>query len=561
MENKIIKLDERISNMIAAGEVVSRPANALKEMIENAIDADATKIDIDLLGNGLKEIKVIDNGYGMSEADLKTAFFRHATSKIRTEFDLAHIDSLGFRGEAIPAIASVSKMTIKSRPKNSDGYLVSYEGGKLKDSESAALNEGTEVIINDLFYNVPARLKFVKSPQTELSHLTEVVDEFILAYPYISFRLRHENKVLRQSFGTGDYEELFELVFGKGSSKNMISFEKNVHNIKIEAQLGSPDITRARRNNIYIFLNGRAINNFILTNAVIEGYHTRLMVNRYPIGIVKITVDPAFVDVNVHPQKREVKLSNEYVIASLIRTSIREQFQIVKKRIVDSLANITQMSSFDYEINELDLDYEEVKKDIYVENMQKLPQFDYIGQLAGTYLLFQNEDGLYLIDQHAAAERVRYEHYYEKLGEKSPVKGLLIPLSFEFRPTQMEIIVDNLVAIKKLGLTLVRKDNTYELTEMPYWLADDDVYLFIENIVESLEKYKEVNLKYLRDNLSKSIACKGAIKANKPLSNDEVNHLVSVLRETKNPYYCPHGRPVLLFFSYYEIEKMFKRIV
>lgn len=561
MANKIIKLDERISNMIAAGEVVSRPANALKEIIENAIDAEATKIDILLVNHGLKEIKVIDNGYGMNETDLKNAFLRHATSKIKTEFDLAHIDTLGFRGEAIPAIASVSKMTIKSKVKNDDGYLVTYEGGKLVKSENTALNNGTEVIINDLFYNVPARLKFVKSPQTELSHLTEVVDEFILAYENIAFRLRHEDKTLRQSYGTGNYEELFEIVYGKGSSKNMINFRKNVSNINIEAHLGSPDITRAKRGNIYIFLNGRAIYNFILTNAVIEGYHTRLMVNRYPIGVVKITVDPVFVDVNVHPQKREVKLSSEYAIASLIRSSIKDQFSSYKKPIVDSLESVRQISGFDYILNELELDYEEAKENIYETEVTKLPYFEYIGQFAGTYLLFQNETGLYLIDQHAAAERVRYEHYYEKLGKKGALKGLLIPLSFTFRPTQTEIILNNLEEIKTLGLTLEKNDDSFLLTEMPAWLNDDDAYLFTENIVESLEKYKEVNLKDLRDNLSKSIACKGAIKANEALSKDEINYLMEDLRKTNNPYYCPHGRPVLLFFSHYEIEKMFKRII
>lgn len=561
MVNKIIKLDERISNMIAAGEVVSRPANALKEIIENAIDAQATKIEIDLINNGLKEIKVIDNGFGMNKTDLKNAFLRHATSKIKTEFDLAHIESLGFRGEAIPAIASVSKMTIKSRVKNEDGYSVAFEGGKFTKSESAALNEGTEVIINDLFYNVPARLKFVKSPQTELSHLIEVVDEFILAYPNISFRLKHENKLIKQSFGTGDYEELFELVYGKGSNKNILIFNKDIENIKIEFILGSPDFTRARRNNIYIYLNGRAINNFVLTNAVIEGYHTRLMVNRYPIGVVKITVDPVFVDVNVHPQKREVKLANLYVIASLIRTSIKEQFSQYKKPITDSLENIRQISGFDFQVNELDLNYEEIKKDVYSEEVEKLPDFDYIGQFFGTYLLFQNEKGLYLIDQHAAAERVRYEYYYESLGTKAPLKGLLFPLNFEFRPTETEIIMSNLKELKKLGLTLVKEESGFNLTEMPVWLKDDDAYLFVENVITSLEKYKEINLKDLRDNLSKSIACKGAIKANEPLNKEEVYHLMANLRKTKNPYYCPHGRPVTLFFSLYEIEKMFKRIV
>ncbi|NLN50149.1 MAG: DNA mismatch repair endonuclease MutL [Acholeplasmataceae bacterium] len=558
----IIKLEERISNMIAAGEVVTRPANALKEVIENALDAKATKINIDLLGNGLKQIKVIDNGQGMDELNLKRAFSRHATSKIKTEYDLGHILTLGFRGEAIPAIAAVSKLTIKSKPKNKVGSMVVYEGGKFISQEKAALNEGTEVIISELFYNVPARLKFIKNPETELSHLIEVCEEFMLSYPKVSFKLTHEGRTLRQSFGDGDYETLFEHIFGTSTSKNMLKIKEKIHDIEIEAYLGSPDITRARRNNIYLFLNGRTINNFVLTNAVVEGYHTRLMVNRYPIGVVKIKLDTSFVDVNVHPQKREVKISNEYVLASLIRTTIRNKFKTEKKEFTDSLESYKQISGFEYVIEDLSLEYEKEAEKPFYEESEKLPYLEYIGQFAGTYLLLQNELGLYLIDQHAAAERIRYEYYYEKLGQKPQIKPLLFPLDFEFRPTQEAIINKHLEDFNEIGLKLEASGpQSFYLTEMPIWLADDDAYLFTENIIEALFKYGKIDLKDLRDNLSKSIACKGAIKANEPLSKEEINQLIFDLRKTKNPYYCPHGRPVILFFSHQKIERLFKRIV
>ncbi len=559
----IEKLSERISNMIAAGEVVTRPANALKEIIENALDAKATIINIDLLGNGLKQIQVVDNGIGMDEANLKKAFLRHATSKIKNEYDLAHIFTLGFRGEAIPAIAAVSKMTIKSKTKTSLGSQVVYHGGDFVSQGAVAVNQGTVVIIKDLFYNVPARLKFIKSPQTELSHLIEVCEEFMLAYPDVSFKLTHEGKTLRQSLGDSDYIGLFEHIFGKNASANMLVIEEKTHDIKINAYLVSPEVTRASKKNIYIYLNNRVIKNYVLTNALIEGYHTRLMTNRYPIAVVKITIDPILVDVNVHPQKREVKIANEYFIASLIRNLVRLKFSKAKMEFKETAQSYTQISGFDYIINELELDYKEIKKQNLkkAEQLEKLPYFEFIGQFAGTYLLFQNDQGLYLIDQHAAAERIRYEIYYEKLGEAPIVKGLLIPFDLELRPVQESIVGKHLKEFEKIGIYLKQVKSRFQVTQIPIWLNDDDINLFVETVIDSLEKYKAVNLKDLRDSLAKSIACKGAIKANEALSLDEVNHLIAELRKTENPYFCPHGRPVSVFFSHYQIEKLFKRVV
>ncbi len=558
----IVRLDERISNMIAAGEVVTRPASALKEIIENAIDADATKIDIDILDSGLKEIKVTDNGIGMDLSDLKKSFERHATSKIRTEYDLAHIFTLGFRGEAIPAIASVSKMTIKSKKENLDGNLVTYEGGRFVEAKPAALNQGTMVIINDLFYNVPARLKYIKSPQTELANIMEVCDSFILSNPKIAFKVTHEGNVLRQSFGHESYSELFKIVFGGSAANNLLTTSIHQDQIEITAYLGSPDYTKSRKNDIIIILNGRTIKNFLLSNAVVEGYHTRLMTNRYPVAVVDIKMDISLVDVNVHPQKREVKIQNEYQLAAMIRNLIRESFSKSTKNVSTEISSYQQISGFDYLINELELDYKENKTKIYQKSSEKLPSMDYIGQFSGTYLLFQNELGLYLIDQHAAAERIRYEIYYDKLGTKSPVKSLLIPELFEFRPTEETLIKENSEALTNIGITFEAAGHEgLFLKSLPIWLEDEDIHDFIQAILISLEQYKKLDLKDLRDNLSKSIACKGAIKANKALNNHEIQHLIESLRETQNPYYCPHGRPVIVYFSNSHIEHLFKRIV
>ena len=555
----IHKLDERISNMIAAGEVVTRPASALKELLENAIDAKATKIDIDLIGSGLKEMRVIDNGSGMSPEDVKLAFFRHATSKIKTEYDLNHIMSLGFRGEAIPAIASVSKMTIKSKMKDSSGYEVSYEGGRFKEEKPSALNTGTEVIVEDLFYNVPARLKHIRSPQTELSYLREVVDEMMLSHPNIAFKLTHENRILRQSFGTGNQQDVIQIIYGTDAAKDLLSSKFSKDDINITLSLVTPKITKTRKNDIHIILNGRIIKNYVLINSVIEGYHTHLMTQRYPISVVRIDIDPSLIDVNIHPQKREVKISNEYLLASLIRSHIRSVLVEKPKATYRDNTSYEQISSFDYVIEELKLNYEAEKPQ---EISTTLPYFEYIGQFSGTYLLFQNEEGLYMIDQHAAAERIRYEVYYEKLGKKTALKPLLFPMLVEYRPTEEAIIERHLKDFESIGLILEKAGPTgYFLKEMPVWLDDEDAEGLIEEAVISLEHYGTLNLSDLRDNLSKSIACKGAIKANKPLNKDEVLHLMDELRKTKNPHFCPHGRPVMIFYSHYEIEKMFKRIV
>ena len=553
----IIKLDERLSNMIAAGEVVSRPSNALKELLENSIDAKATQIQILIEEFGLKEIRVIDNGNGMSQEDLKMAFLRHATSKIKTEYDLNHIHTLGFRGEAIPAIASVSKLTIKSN-QGDIGSEVYYEGGLFIHQKPTPMNQGTEVCIKDLFYNVPARLKHIKNPQTELSLLLEVVDHFILSNPTISFKVSHNGKVLRQSFGLENYETLFQIVFGKDAHKDMVKVSKTKDHISIDAYLGSPKITKSRRNDIIIVLNGRVIKNYTLTNALVEGYHTRLMTNRFPIAVVDIKMDVSLVDVNIHPQKRDVKLSNEFVVANLIRETVRSAFTKTKEQIY-SLPTYKPISGFEYVKEELELNLE-IKEQS--ETYQKLPEFDYIGQYSGTYLLFQNEEGLYLIDQHAAEERIRYEIYYEKLGTKSYTKPLLFPILLELRPTEETIIKQFIGDLKNIGFSFTEAGPSgLYLSEIPIWLIDEDIDLFIQNIIVSLETYGSVNVSDLRDNLSKSIACKGAIKANHYLNVDEVHQLIEDLRQTKNPYYCPHGRPILIMFSEYDIEKRFKRIV
>lgn len=568
----IIKLDERLSNMIAAGEVVTRPASALKELIENAIDAKSTKIEIHLKNHGLEEIRVLDNGIGMDKTDLHLAFLRHATSKIKNEFDLAHIVSLGFRGEAVPAIASVSKMVISSKTVDSDPYYVSYEGGTFVQEGYVSLNQGTEVKVKDLFYNVPARLKYIKSPQTELAYMLEVIDEMILSNPKIAFIVTHDNKIVRTTSGKNDYTEIFNDLYGVDVAKALKHHEIEKNDIRIHACVVSPQITRARKNDVVISVNGRTIQNYTLVNSVIEGYHTHLMTGRYPIAFIDIKMDVALLDVNVHPQKKEIKFSNEYVVANLIRTCVSEAFSRQKETIPDVLKEASKTIKYTgFELWESGLDLTvEPKSDIKVEETQtldknafkKLPQMSYIGAYAGTYLIFQNPTGLYLVDQHAAAERIRYEKIYERLGAiKSERKQLLTPIAYTFRPTEIDIIDQNQALIGSYGLVFEPFQGSHVLRELPIWLEEKDIDFMVYGLIEQLRQYQSIDLKKLRDQLAKDIACKGAIKANKPLSMLEIDHLMQSLSACENPYYCPHGRPILISFTQYEIEKLFKRII
>lgn len=569
---KIIKLDERLSNMIAAGEVVTRPASALKELIENAIDAKSTKIEIHLKNHGLDEIIVLDNGVGMDKTDLHLAFLRHATSKIKNEYDLAHIVSLGFRGEAIPAIASVSKMTISSKTEGTDPYYVRYEGGNLISEGFVSLNQGTQVAVKDLFYNVPARLKYIKSPQTELAYMLEVIDEMILSNPNVAFIVSHDSKTIRTVSGSKDYSEIFTSLYGVEVAKSLKNHQIEQNDIKIKAYLISPHITRARKSDIVIAVNGRTIQNYVLVNSVVEGYHTHLMVGRYPIAFINIKLDVALIDVNVHPQKKEIKFSNEYIVANLIRSCVLDAFKVHNEAIPDVLKTESKTIKYTgFELFESGLDLNEdrltLKEPNPVPNLnpqtsKKLPNMNYIGAYAGTYLLFQNQDGLYLVDQHAAAERIRYELIYERLGAVKPErKQLITPISYHFRPTEKDIIEQNNSLINSYGLSFESFNDGYLLRELPLWLEEKDIDYMVYGLIEQLRQYQFIDLKKLRDQLAKDVACKGAIKANKALSNVEIEHLMQSLNDCENPYFCPHGRPIVISFTQYEIEKLFKRIV
>ena len=571
----IIKLmDEKLANMIAAGEVVERPSSVVKELVENAIDANASKIDIHIKESGLHEIKVVDNGIGMDKIDAKTAFLRHATSKISTEYDLERIKTLGFRGEALAAILSVSKITLKTRQKGNEAFFYEYVDSKLVKEGTCALNTGTEIVVNDLFYNTPARLKYIKSEYSERASIIDTFDRIALSHPKISFSLTIDEKLIKETFGNDDYFSLLNQIYGSSVLRDLIVFENEFQKIKVKGYLGSPSLSRARKKDISIFVNGRYIKNYGLTQSIIDGYHSFLMVNRYPLAIIMLEMDPYLLDVNVHPQKLEVKFANESLIKYHLEMFIKNELVGNSHEIPTNLSN----NKKDYTINnnqrdvyvkeELEFNYdtpfnsEIIKEEIindYEIKPSKIPDFSYIGTLAGTYLLFQNEQGLYMVDQHAAEERINYEYYYEKLGSrKIIVKEMIIPRELHLTKEDLAKINDYSSAFKEKGFIF---NDKMQLLGHPNFILNEDLEEILNQMVLLIEEKNLIDYRIIMDQIAKNRSCKASIKANHQLSRKEIDTLIARLKQTKNPYTCPHGRPTIIHLTFYDIEKMFKRVV
>lgn len=556
----IKKMDNRLANMIAAGEVVDRPSSIVKELIENSIDANASQIDIEIYEVGMKKIVVSDNGSGMDFSDAHLAFERHATSKISSEQDLNHIYTLGFRGEALAAIAAVSKVSLKTKTKDSKAIEVIYHGGHFVKDHQTSLNTGTTITVEDLFYNTPARFKYIKSETAERYAIIDIFDRLALANPKVRFKLFIDEKLIKQTYGNDDFNQLIDQIYGSKITHDMIKFDHKFQNIEIKGYLVSPKITRSRKKDISIFVNHRYIRNYKLIQAVVDGYHSFLMTGKYPIALIHLSMDPQLLDVNVHPQKYEVKFVNELILAFQIEHYIREALEQKTHTISDRYQEIKKAPQETYEV--FHLDFEEVKEEEknseYDKKEPKIPSFDYIGIFAGTYLLFQNHEGLFLVDQHAAQERIRYEHYFEKLGKpNSQIKQLLIPHELNVTSSDLEVINQYIGKFK--AYQFIIKDN--QIIGLPTWLREQEIDRAIEEMISQLSEKEDIDLKILRDHLAKDISCKGSIKANHHINKQEVDILMSDLRLCKNPYYCPHGRPTIIKLTHYDVERMFKRVV
>ncbi|UKS28969.1 DNA mismatch repair endonuclease MutL [Paenibacillus sp. HWE-109] len=678
---KIQLLSEHIANQIAAGEVVERPSSVVKELVENSVDAASTRIDVTIEEGGLQLIRVADNGSGMALEDCELAFQRHATSKIATSKDLFSIRTLGFRGEALPSIASVSRLEcVTSSTNDGLGRKIVIEGGTIRSVEETAASRGTEVTVRDLFYNTPARLKYMKTIQTELGHISDYLYRLALAHPGVAFTLKHNGNTLLQTLGNGDLLQVIAGIYGTAIGKQMLPIQVDSLDYTITGFVAKPEMTRANRGGISTIVNGRYVRNFALNQALLQGYHTLLPINRFPVAVLQIGMDPSLVDVNVHPSKLEVRFSKEAELTALIEAEVKRLFgrqvlipqgvkpaapkgayvqeQLDLSRTLEPeaapnpLSTTTTQSTAPVSLpsqreasgigepvsspqikemvapyrpeplksretvawtppvqtpsstpstpnssnantyraasastpsysppvsnprstsiqqqrrtNEAFMDLLPKMEDSEAPKLPAFPRLDPIGQMHGTYLVAQNEDGLFLIDQHAAHERINYEYYYERFGNPAEAsQELLVPITLEFTPAEAGLIADKLPLFEQAGVYMEAfGGNTFLVRAHPHWFPSGEEKGIVEEMCEwVLSEKKAVDIAKLREKAAIMCSCKASIKANQGLSVLEMETLIDRLASCRNPYTCPHGRPIVVSFTTYELEKMFKRVM
>lgn len=657
-------LDDHIANQIAAGEVVERPSSVVKELVENAIDAGSTRIDVTVEEGGLNLIRISDNGSGIAPDDLERAFQRHATSKIATGKDLFQIRTLGFRGEALPSIAAVAKVECVTASDNSGlGRRISIEGGAVKALEDTAASRGTDIRVRELFFNTPARLKYMKTIQTELGHVSDYMYRLALSHPGIAFSLKHNGATLVQTLGNGDLLQVIAGIYGTGLAKMMLPVTGETLDYRITGFISKPEQTRSNRAGISTVINGRYIRNFILAQALLKAYHTLLPINRYPVSVLHIDMDPTLLDVNVHPSKLEVRFSKEAELMELLeRTAkaaltrgtlipqggrsagvkpavVQEQLELYRpgqapeetpgsasgplqpppeepaasgKVPVVPAARLRELPpeprrdlgggvapsgaypqpeqqqsrtpfaggpgagtgrSYEPPAQQPPVDPAAVRKmldalepapEAAAPQLPKFPQLDPIGQLHGTYIVAQNAEGLYLIDQHAAHERINYEYYYELFGKPHEAsQELLVPITLELTPAEAELLKTRLAYLEQAGVFMEAfGGSTFLVRAYPHWFPKGEEKEIIDEMTDwVLSEKKAIDLSKLREKSSTLCSCKASIKANQALTKVEMEALLDRLASCRIPYTCPHGRPIVVSFSSYELEKMFKRVM
>ena len=560
--NNIKIMDEILSNKIAAGEVVEKCVSVVKELVENSIDAGSKKIKIELLESGVKEIKVVDDGKGMDYEDASLAFQRHATSKIYDEEDLYRIHSLGFRGEALPSIASISNVVMKTST-GDIGTEINIKGGKEVYKKKCEARKGTIIIINDLFYNTPARLKHLSSLYSELANVVEFVNKIALSYPSISFTLLNDNKVIFNTDGSNNQLKVINKIYGLEISKKMIEINGSNDDYEINGYICYPEITKSNRNHIITLVNNRVVKNIELNRVINDCYHTYKPEDRYPIVVINIYVDPTLIDVNIHPTKQDIKFSKMDQLKEIIISSIEEGLSSI--RLIPKVENKEIEKATLYE--EIRMDFGRVNEEVEEENIDvssdKLPELYPVGVVRGTYIVCQNDMGMYLIDQHAAKERVNYEYYKKVIGKCNDVTSMLFPINIELPYNEYIIIKQNINILESLGFTVEDfGQNTLIFRSHPIWLPIGNEEEAIKKILDLIVvKEKEFNIDRFNERIAITLSCKMSIKANENISFKEMESLIQQLNNCSNPYTCPHGRPTVIFYSYYEIEKLFKRVV
>ena len=586
---KIKVMDDNLANKIAAGEVVEKCVSVVKELVENSVDANSTEIKIEVIEAGTKMIKVIDNGSGMEKEDALLAFQRHATSKLMDEVGLFRISSLGFRGEALPSIASVSEVELKTCA-SEVGTYIKIEGGKISKVENADARKGTEITIKNLFYNTPARLKYLSSIYTELANICEYVNKMALSFPNIKFSLISDGKTLLNTDGSGNLLKVIKEIYGTSVAKKMIKISLYNDDYDVDGFISLPEVTRSTRSHMITLVNNRVIRNTELNRSINEGYHTFKPESRYPIVVLNINCDPSLVDVNIHPSKQDIKFSNFSDLKELIQKGIKDALNkkllipdaMPKEKIHDKpkieiqtlnleRENVIKTDTIDYSLFDdeplmINEDLEEYNND-NKENDNKqekviMPEMYPVGLAKGTYIICHNELGLYMIDQHAAKERINYEMYLKSFGNPTSNSiRMLVPLTLEFPNNEFIIIKKNIDILKNMNFEIDENGiNTFVIKAHPTWVKEGYENETIKKILEVIiSEEKNFTIEKFREKAAIMLSCKMAIKANMNISMKEMEALIDDLRKCDNPYTCPHGRPTTIFYSNYELEKMFKR--
>ena len=596
--SKIKVMDELLANKIAAGEVVEKCVSIVKELVENSIDAKASEIKIELKEAGIREIKVIDNGVGMEHDDALLAFQRHATSKLYNVDDLFNISSLGFRGEALPSIASVSEVLLKTCTKE-EGVLVHIKGGHIVEDTVCEGRIGTSITVSNLFYNTPARLKHLSSIYSELANITDYVNKMALSYPNVKFKLINDEKELLNTDGSGNLLKVIKAIYGLDVTKKMINVNASNDDYEVSGYISMPEVNRSSRNYMTTLVNGRVIKNASLNKAINDAYSNFKEDTRYPIVVLNISCDPSLIDVNVHPSKLDIKFSNfdelRELISNMIISSLKTKLLIPKieaKEVVpkvnyenlslnlerDIISDVKSTYNDEYKNDLSNLisfndttnrDIEEGEEEIctiedVVDTSNKLPELYPVGLALGTYIVCENEKGVYLIDQHAAQERINYEKYLYLLSNPSKDSiSTLLPIVLELPMNEYLIVKKNISILENLNITLEEfGQSSFRITSHPNWFNRSDPNKIIRSIIEAIIKEeKNFNLAKFNDHLAATIACKASIKANTRITIEDMESIISQLRLCNNPFNCPHGRPVIIEFTIYELEKMFKRSI
>lgn len=581
---KIKVMDESLANKIAAGEVVEKTMNVVKELVENSIDAESSIIKIELIDSGVKEIKVTDNGKGMDKEDAILAFSRHATSKLKDIEDLFNIESLGFRGEALPSIAAVSNIEVKTSNGNV-GTKITLSGGQNQNISSSDLQEGTTITVKDLFYNTPVRLKYLKNLYIELSSITEYINKMALAYPNIKFTLTNNKKTLLDTTGDGDLLKVIYHIYGVDIAKKMVEITGENDDYYVSGYISYPEVTKSNRNAITTLVNGRMIKNNQLNKVIIDCYHTYIPKDKFPIIVLNINVDPVLIDINIHPTKMDIKFSKFDALEKLITKKIKEQLEklllipnvgVRNKESVSDINTIkiekketppleknlkTEISyqelSLDFEVNDSDntQDNNETIKEPRIKEM--IPR----GIVYKTYIIAEGEDGMYIIDQHAAAERINYEKVLKEITKENQIiLDLLVPIKIELPSNEYLILKQKIETLKDMGFSIEDfGGNTIIIRSHPNWIKEGYEEEDIRKVIDLVISNEKFDLEKFVWKFSATQACRMSIKANDYINYDDQVFLLNELRNCQNPFTCPHGRPTIITYTKYDLEKLFKR--